>query len=671
MQKLVRPLLVLLGLICALPVSARITETDICIYGGNAAGAVAAIQAKRMGHSVVLLEFGNHVGGLTSGGLGATDIGNKAAIGGISREFYQRLGKHYGTNEMWTFEPGVAERTLNEMLKEAGVPVFFQQRLASVKKSGNRITEIKMENGRVYRAKMFIDTTYEGDLMARAKVSYTVGREANSQYKESLNGIRAQTLFHQFNVFVDPYVKPGNPKSGLLPFIQAGPMGTPGDGDHRVQAYNFRMTLTQNETNRLPILPPKNYDPKQYELLARYIEARVANGEELTLDRLWLRKMMPNGKTDVNNSGGFSTDAIGMNWEYPEANYKKRAKIWQAHEDYTRGFFHFLATSPRVPQNVRQEMQTWGLCKDEFKDTGGWPHQLYVREARRMVSDYVMTEHNCRGSEVAEDSVGMGAYGMDSHNCQRIVRDGRVHNEGDVQVHGFSPYPIAYRSIVPRQSECENLFVPVCVSASHIAYGSIRMEPVFMILAQSAATAASLAMQDGIAAQQVSYPKLRERLLADKQVLEWTGPKKILETRFIETSKMPGIVIDDLEAKRYGAWSFGAAVGDIIVGYSYSHDGGSGKGVGSLIFETEMPKTGEVEIILFAPTAGNRSTKVPITITRNGNELHKTFVNQRAGNGKLSLGTFKLNKGDQVAVTVSNAGTEGHVVADAVQFLPK
>ncbi|MBA4149290.1 MAG: FAD-dependent oxidoreductase [Verrucomicrobia bacterium] len=671
MQKFSKLLLICLAVFSALPLWAKTIETDICVYGGNAAGAVAAIQAKRMGHSVVLLEFGKHIGGLTSGGLGATDIGNKAAIGGISREFYQRLGKHYGTNEMWTFEPGVAERTLRDMLKEADVPVYFQQRLASVKKKGNRITQIKMENGDVYRAKMFIDTTYEGDLMAKAKVSFTVGREANFKYGESLNGIRAQTMFHQFDVPVDPYVKRGNPKSGLLPFIQPGSMGTPGDGDHRVQAYNFRLTLTQVETNRLAILPPKNYDPKQYELLARYVEARVASGEELGIDKFWLRKMMPNGKTDVNNSRGFSTDAIGMNWDYPEANYKERAKIWQQHEDYTRGFLHFLATSPRVPQHVREEMQTWGLCKDEFQDTGGWPHQLYVREARRMVSDYVMTEHNCRGTRKVEDPVSLAAYTMDSHNCNRVVRDGFAHNEGDVQVGGFSPYPISYRSIVPKQSECENLFVPVAMSATHIAYGSIRMEPVFMILAQSAATAATLAIAEDVPVQKVNYAKLGERLLTDKQVLEWTGSVKVLATRFIESAKMPGIVVDDLDAKRIGPWGFGSAMGDLIVGHGYSHEWGDSKGKSSMVFETEIPKAGEYEIIVLAPPAGNRSTKVPVHIARNGTELKKIFVNQRTGTGQLSLGTFKFAKGDRVAVTVSNADTTGHVVIDAVQWLLK
>jgi hypothetical protein len=518
-------------IINATALCAKSVAVDICIYGGTASGAVAAIEASRLGKSAVLLEPGRHIGGLTSGGLGATDIGKKDAIGGIAREFYQRLGKYYGTNEMWTFEPSVAERTLRQMLQEANVPVHFQQTLVSAKKHGSRLAEIKMSDGTIYRARMFIDATYEGDLMAKAGVKYAVGREGNSQYDETLNGIRARTPFHQFDVFVDPYVKPGDPKSGLLPFIQKAPMGTPGDGDRRVQAYNFRLTLTQVETNRLSILPPAGYRPETYELLARYIEARVAAGEKLTLDRLWLRKMMPNGKTDVNNFGGFSTDAIGMNWNYPEATPKQRAKIWKEHENYTRGFLHFLATSPRVPANIRQEMKSWGLCKDEFRDTGGWPHQLYVREARRMVSEYVMTEHNCCGTRKVEDSVGLGAYGMDSHNCQRVVREGRVENEGDVEVHGFSPYPISYRSIVPRQAECENLLVPVCLSASHIAYGSIRMEPVFMALGQSAATAAAWALDASVPVQQLDYAALRKRLIADKQVLDWTGPVKVLRPR--------------------------------------------------------------------------------------------------------------------------------------------
>ncbi|MEI8290712.1 MAG: FAD-dependent oxidoreductase [Verrucomicrobiota bacterium] len=530
-------------------------KTDICIYGGTAAGVAAAVQAARMGKTAVIIEPGRHLGGMTSGGLGQTDIGNKGAIGGIAREFYHRVAQHYSdTNAwkfgtaadffrgkrsweaavsslagadatMWLFEPHVAEDILNRMVKEANVRVLYGQPLAAVKKSGARIAEITTA-GKTIRAGMFIDTTYEGDLMAKAGVSYTVGREANAQYNETLNGIRTNTPKHQFTVAVDPYVKPGDATSGLLPFIQPGRGEDSGAGDRSVQAYNFRLCYTKNPANRLPHLKPENYDPARYELLARYLEALVAAGRKPVLREFWKLDLMPNQKTDINNQGGFSTDFIGANYDYPDADYATRARIWKAHEEYIRGYLYFMATSPRVPDNIRQEMQEWGPAKDEFPDTGGWPHQLYVREARRMISDYVMTEHNCRGVAQAEQPVGLAAYTMDSHNCRRLAKNGRAENEGDVQIGGFSPYPIAYRAIVPKAGECENLFVPVCLSATHIAYGSIRMEPVFMLLGQSAATAAAFAMEAGVPVQEISYEKLQARLLADQQILVWKPPVK-------------------------------------------------------------------------------------------------------------------------------------------------
>ena len=528
-------------------------EADICVFGGTAGGVASAVQAARMGKTVVLVEPGNHLGGMTSGGLGATDIGNKAAIGGLGREFYHRIAQHYARPEawrfetaenyakragrsdlsdlnaadatMWTFEPRVAEDILFQMVNEARVQVYLQQRLAAVKKSAGRITAIDMENGKTYRARMFIDATYEGDLMAKAGVSYTVGREANSKYDETLNGVREKTPKHQFTVAVDPYRKPGDAASGLLPFIQPGDGGQPGAGDPCVQAYNFRLCYTQNPTNRLPHQKPAKYDPAKYELLARYLEALVVAGQKPQLKAFWNPIWMPNGKTDINNNGGFSTDFIGANYAYPDADYATRTRIWQEHEDYIRGFVYFMATSPRVPDDMRAEMQSWGPAKDEFIDTGHWPNQLYVREARRMVSDYVMTEHNCRGKVKAEDPVGLAAYTMDSHNCQRIVKGVNAENEGDVQVGGFPPYPISYRSILPKAAQCENLLVPICLSATHIAYGSIRMEPVFMILGQSAATAAALALDGKTTPQALSYQKLRARLLADQQILEWKAPQ--------------------------------------------------------------------------------------------------------------------------------------------------
>ena len=488
-------------------------EADLCVYGGTSGGVAAAVQMRRMGKTVVIAEFGRRLGGLSSGGLGATDIGNKKAIGGISREFYQALGRHYGKDEQWTFEPKVAERTFNDWVRDNKIPVHFEQRLKSVRKEGSRIVEIAMENGNVFRAKMFIDATYEGDLLAKAGVAYHVGREANAQYGETINGVHFGNPNHNFKAAVDPYVKEGDPSSGLLPGISSDDPKKHGDGDKRVQAYNFRLCLTNVPENRKPIAKPPGYDPERYTLGARYINAGV-------WDMLRLHSKMPNGKTDLNNFGGFSTDNIGRNYDWPDGDYAVREKIFQDHVTYQMGLLWFLQNDARVPEKIRQDALQWGLPKDEFPETGGWPHQLYVREARRMVSALVMTEHHCRGKETVEDSVGMSAYGMDSHNCNRIVRDGKVLNEGNVEVKVPKPYPIAYRSVVPREAEASNLLVPVCLSSSHIAYGSIRMEPVFMVLGQSCATAASMAIDAGVPVQKVDYARLRVRLLDDKQVLE-------------------------------------------------------------------------------------------------------------------------------------------------------
>ena len=523
-------------------------ETDIVVYGATSAGVIAAVQASRLGRSVVVLEPRNHIGGLTSGGLGATDIGNKDVIGGLSREFYHRIAMHYQKDEswvhetreeffrhrskrtklsevlgenatMWTFEPSVAEAVFNDMIKEAGVTIHLETELARVKKEGSKVTEIVIGDGRRFKAKMFIDASYEGDLMAKSGVRYRVGREANSQYNETLNGIQPKTPKNQMLGRVDPYVVAGDPDSGLLPLIDDGDGGTAGEGDHRVQAYNFRLCFTDVPSNRLELQPPANYDPALYGLALRQVETLVAAESELLIKKFCNPVWMPNRKTDINNSSGISTDYIGANYDYPDADYETRAEIWQKHEDYVRGFWYFMSNDPRIPERLQSQFKNFGPCRDEFLDTNGWATQLYVREARRMISDYVMTEHNCRSKEVVKDSVGMAAYGMDSHNCQRIVKNGIVRNEGDVQKHGLKPYPISYRSIVPSQKECENLVVPVCVSATHIAFGSIRMEPVFMVLGQSAAVAASLAIEDQTSVQALPYQRLRQSLKESGQVL--------------------------------------------------------------------------------------------------------------------------------------------------------
>ncbi|MEN8191280.1 MAG: FAD-dependent oxidoreductase [Bacteroidota bacterium] len=498
---------------------------DVVVYGGTSAGVIAAVKSARMGKSVVLIEPGKHLGGLTSGGLGATDIGNKRAIGGMSREFYKRVFAYYNPTSdsigtMWTFEPHVAESIFNDMINEEGIPVYYEERLnliSGVKKNGTIITKIKMESGLSFQGNMFIDATYEGDLMAKARISYTVGREGNEVYNETLNGVQTkQAIYHQFKNRVDPYIISGNPESGLLPGIQndGGP-GEEGSGDDRVQAYCFRMCLTDTKENQIPFPKPDNYNPLRYELLLRYINTGV-------FDVMNLSKSMPNNKTDTNNKGAFATDNIGMNYKYPDGDYRTREKIIKEHEDYQKGLMWFLANDQRVPKYVREEMNRWGLPKDEFTDNNNWPHQLYIREGRRMVSDYVMTQHNCEGLLVAEDPIGLAAYTMDSHNVQRYVdEEGYVRNEGDVQVGGFLPYPISFRSIVPKYDECTNILVPVCLSASHIAFGSIRMEPVFMLLGESAAIAAIQAIDSRKEIQNIDYSKLQKELLKVKQVLEW------------------------------------------------------------------------------------------------------------------------------------------------------
>lgn len=533
-------------LVCA-PEAAVFSETfeaDVVVYGATSAGVMAAVQAARMGADVVLVGPETHVGGMTSSGLGWTDSGKKHVIGGLAREFYHRIWRHYqrpdawkwqafedhltnsraargvddDTETMWNFEPHVAEAVFGEFLAEHDVLVKRDEWLDrdnGVERAGNRIRSIRMLSGNVYRGRMFIDATYEGDLMAAAGVSYHVGREANDVYGETWNGVQVGVLHHRhwFMEPVDPYVVPGDPSSGLLPRISGAPPGEKGEGDHRVQAYCYRMCLTDHPENRVPFPKPDGYDPSQYELLVRVFES----GWREAFDKF---DPVPNRKTDTNNHGPFSTDHIGMNYDYPEASYARRKEILEEHTGYQQGLMYFLANDPRVPDDVRIPMSKWGLAQDEFADNNHWPYQIYVREARRMVGAYVMTEHHILGTRDVPEPVGMGSYVMDSHNVQRYVKpDGYVQNEGDIGVSVEKPYGIAYGAITPKQDECANLLVPVALSTSHIAYGSIRMEPVFMILGQSAATAAVMAMEEGVAVQEVEYKDLRERSEADGQVL--------------------------------------------------------------------------------------------------------------------------------------------------------
>ena len=544
-------MLILLDQVCF---GQRASHYDLVIYGGTSAGVSAAIQASRMGKKVILIEPTGRIGGLTTGGLGQTDIGNKQAIGGISREFYQQVKKYYqqpenwkwqksteyrdggqtrtgpGEDAMWTFEPSAALKILSEMIRqEKNITLVYAQQLNrknGVKKKKGIISSIEMESGEVYMGKMFIDATYEGDLMASAGVSYTVGRESNKQYGETLNGVHtadtARTMTnrpsrnainHNFVRGVDPYREKGNPASGLLPFIDPKGPGKDGAASKGVQAYCFRMCLTNHPENRIPFEKPASYNELDYELLLRNYEA----GEK---GFPWINSDMPNRKTDTNNRLGFSTDFIGQNYDYPEASYSERDAIAERHRNYQKGLMWTLAYHPRMPEHIRNEVSTWGMCKDEFAEGNGWQQQLYVREARRMVGSYVMTQYHCEGLKVVNDAVGLAAYGMDSHHVQRYVTsDGFVKNEGNVEAHVKGPYPISYGAIIPKEKECKNLLVPVCLSATHIAFGSIRMEPVFMVLGQSAAIAASMAIDRNIPLQKLRYDELQRMLLEYKQRL--------------------------------------------------------------------------------------------------------------------------------------------------------
>ncbi len=501
-------------------------QYDLVVYGGTAAGAMTAVSGARQGLKTVLLEPRNHIGGMVSGGLSGTDVGRREVIGGLALEFYYRAGRHYDLARhlqelAWMPEPKVAEAIFREMLREAGVTLLERHRLrekTGVRMDGTRIAEIAMENGERFQGKVFADTSYEGDLMAQAKVRYTFGRESTQQYGEDLAGVRARTPSHQFAVEI-----PARDENGkLLPEVSAEPRGEPGSADQRIQAYNFRVIATNVAANRIPWPKPDNYDVKRYELLARYVAAMTPYlGRPLDINEINLLRIIPNGKADFNNRGGFSTDYIGKNYAYPEGDYATRERLWKEHEDYQKGFYYFLANDPRVPKRLQDQMREWGLAKDEFVDTGNWPHQLYIREARRMVGPFVATQRDLQTDLTKPDAIGMGSYNSDSHNVQRFVNGrGFVENEGDVQV-PVKPYQIAYRVLTPNRAEATNLLVPVCFSASHVAYSSMRMEPQYMIMGHAAGIAAALAIASRSAVQDIDIAELQRRLKSEGAVFEY------------------------------------------------------------------------------------------------------------------------------------------------------
>jgi hypothetical protein len=502
---------------------------DLVVYGGTAGGVITAVSGAREGLKVALLEPGSHLGGMATGGLSRTDYGKKEVIGGRALEFYWRVGRKYDIQRFaqdvaWFYEPKVGEQVLREMLQQAGVSVFMRHRLrekTGVEKSGTAVTAIVTEDGTRFNGGIFADCSYEGDLMAQAGVQYTVGRESQSQYGESLAGVRERTPFHQFLVRVSPFDANGR----LLPEVNPEPLAAPGSADKKVQAYNFRLILSEDPSNQAPFPKPPGYDPKRYELLGRLLDATAKKlGRAPRMNDVVLIAGIPNHKADINNQGAFSTDFIGKSWGYPDGDYRTRARIWRDHIDYTQGFFYFLGHDPRVPASLQQEVNSWGLAKDEFPDTENWPHQLYIREGRRMIGEFFVTQKDLQTDLKKPDAIGMGSYNSDSHNIQRVANaDGAAENEGDMQV-AVTPYQIPYRVMLPKREQATNLLVPVCFSASHVAYSSLRMEPQYMILGHAAGVAASLALQGRKPVQDISVASLQKELKSQGAVFEWVQP---------------------------------------------------------------------------------------------------------------------------------------------------
>ena len=638
---------------------------DVCVYGGTSAGVVAAYSAAQRGLDVVLVEPTEHIGGMTSGGLGFTDIGNKQVIAGVAKQFYRKVGEHYGRLEQWVFEPSVADSIMRAYIDHKNIVLMDNYRIRESKLDGTRISGIVVENSvdpsktKTIKADYFIDCSYEGDLMARLGVEYTVGRESNEQYGETYNGVELMDK-HQFPDGIDPYKEKGNPQSGLLWGISPEKVAQDGTADKMVQAYNYRICLTDDPANMIPITRPADYDSTRYELLLRLFEAYP---EKEFLNDWFIWSRMPNRKTDINNRGGFSTDMIGMNHNYPEASYQERQKIIDAHTEYTKGLLYFYGHDERVPEILRKRMLLWGYPKDEYVKYGHWTPQLYIRESRRMVGEYVATQADCQGSATAEDGIGWAAYQMDSHNCQRIVinKDGKdmVKNEGNVEIGGGLPYPISYRSITPKREQCTNLLVPVCMSASHIAYGSIRMEPVFMVLGQSAAVAASLAME---------HDKCDVQKVDSKEI------NAVIEKDPYMDGSVPDILIDDSN--------------DMV----NADEGWVAKGRGGYgLSFYELPLTSETKAVRFAvesiPSSGTwavysyqsrnkKLTSVTSFEIISGDQSYKVKFNrddlnvlgQTSGDWAL-LGKYEFKEGQPVKVIVSNQGADAPMRADAVLFV--
>ena len=651
-------------------------SAEVLVYGGTPAGIIAAVAAAREGASVVLIEPSHWIGGMVAGGLSKSDIGKQETIGGYAREFFTRAAARYGGKFMWYAEPHANMETFAEMLREAKVRVIRDAPLKALSLEGARIVSLITADGRTFAGRQFIDATYEGDLMAAAKVSYIVGRESQSQYGERLAGyhpmeIRPRSVeimesdcptlggkgpsyIHGTPVAISGLDEHGKPIFGVYP----APKSEPGSADKLTQSYNFRLCVTQRPDLRIPFPKPATYDPVRYDLLLRLIQAFPG----IRFGRLFYFGDLANGKYDLNAQGFFSTDYPGANTDYPDGDDATRARIWQDHTDFIQGLLWFLCHDERVPQSLREQAGTWGLSKDEFTDNGCWPYALYVREARRMIGEYVLVQKDLQQEVTKPDTIAMGSFLIDCHIVQRILAtDGTVRDEGSFQDEPVKPYQIPYRSLTPKKSECENLLVPVCPSASHIAYCSLRMEPVYMALGHASGVAAVLAMKNRQSVQGIDVPALQSKLRVQKAVLELAGKPM---------PKLDGIVVDDDAATYTGAWTasnFGNPLNE-----TSHHDNNDSKGAKQARFEITVPETGRYEVRFAYVHSSNRASSVPIAIEHpEGTTTVK--VNEKLA-PKLdeyfvSLGVFTFIKNKPAAMIISNTDTDGYVSVDAVQVL--
>ena len=672
-------LLIISALLAFCSCSSNEKEYDLCVYGGSASGVVAAYSAAQMGLDVLVVEPNVRIGGLTTGGLSFTDIGNKQVVKGVALQFYRRLGEHYGNLEQWVFEPSVAHKILMDYLDHEKIDFITGYHICDAELDGTDITSIKVAGGEAcadtltFGAKWFIDASYEGDLMAKAGVSYRIGREDCSEYGETWNGVHMRHL-HQFPDGVDPYVIPGDPSSGLLWGISEGTLAPQGSGDNLIQAYNFRICLTDNPENRIPIEKPDNYDPSKYELLLRVYDAQPHMRE---INQYFIWSIGPNRKTDVNNRGAFSTDMIGANHNYPEATWEERQEIIKAHKDYTLGLLYFVATDPRVPAELQDFVKEWGLPKDEYVECGNWTPQLYVRECRRMVGEYVATQSDCDNKVIAPEGIAYAAYTMDSHNTQRIVieKNGKkmVKNEGDVEIGGGMPYPISYRSLTPKREECTNLLVPICCSASHIAYGSIRMEPVFMCMGQAAGMAIALAHQQGLErVQDVNYIDIND-IMAVNPYLDGTSADIIIDDNQAVAkgdkwlgSKGPSAPLPNDNVKRADHQHLsedGVYGPTCLVGYANE---------GSVEYSAVIPEAGTYDVYTYHHTSGGHCPETVFDFNDGTSVTVKTsdvVVIGQSVSTWHKVASFDFAEGYQFSVNLRGDGSNGTVCADALMLV--